>query len=186
VLIHGAGDEVLQRCHYPALVAKWNGETDAILSVSAPSNDYPGGAAIDMESYAFFNAALRFSDSELVQALKVISDNRSSGIEHLNAAKLTDLMLAKNSEVMAFIKSLSGLIRPNFLLNYDVSSLFELRGTHSQRLQITQLLQKLEAMKAIESASEGLTECQNLSEALKYLQYELSKVTPSLGKQERV
>jgi len=59
-LVHGVGDEVLQRSHYPALVAKWNGATDAVLSVSAPNSEYPGGAAVDMEAYAFLTVRCAF------------------------------------------------------------------------------------------------------------------------------
>ena len=180
VLIHGAGDEVLQRCHYPALIAKWPGETDAVLSVSAPSNDYPSGAAVDMEAYAFFNVALRFSDSELVQSIKVISDNRVSGIEHLNAAKLTEFVSSRKQEIMNFINALMMLVRPEFTLNYDLQNLFELRGTHSQRQQVTQLLKKLQVMDALDVVSGGLTSCRDLAQVLRLLQSELAGIAPSL------
>ena len=171
---------MLQRCHYPALIAKWSGETDAVLSVSVPSNDYPGGAAVDMEAYAFFNAALRFSDSELVQSLKVISDNRVSGIEHLNAAKLTELVSSGKQEIINFINALMLLVRADFTLDYDLQGLFELRGTHSQRQQVTQLLKKLQVMDALDVVSSGLTGCRDLAQVLQLLQSALAGVAPSL------
>jgi len=180
VLIHGVGDEVQQRSHYPSLVAKWSGQTDAVLSVSTPSDDYPEGAAVDMEAYAFFNSALRFSDSELVQSLKVVSDNRLSGIEELNAAKLTRYMSSNCLEVIAFAKSLISLIRPKYSIAYDTQSLFELRGTHSQRLQVTQLLQKLQVMNCVNSIDDELTQCKDLSGVLTCLKKALTAAMPSL------
>jgi len=153
-------------------------------AVSAPSNDYPGGAAVDMEAYAFFNAALRFSDSELVQSLKVISDNRVSGIEHLNAAKLTEFVSSRIKEIISFISALLVLVRPDFTLDYDLKKMFELRGTHSQRQQVTQLLQKLQVMSALDVVSSGLTDCRDLAQVLRLLQSELAGIAPSLESRE--
>ena len=181
VLVHGVGDEVLQRSHYPALVAKWNGSTDAVLSVSAPSTEYPGGAAVDMEAYAFFNSALRFSDSELVQSIKVISDNEESGIEHLDAVKLTEFISQSMGSIKAYIEELL-LIVPNvFNVNFDIDRVLQLRGTHSQRLQVQELIQKLQVMEKLSGIFEQLIACNNLKAVLVILRNELDLAIPSIG-----
>ena len=50
LLVHGVGDEVQQKCHYPPLVARWHGVSESVLSVSSPCTQYPDGAAVDMLS----------------------------------------------------------------------------------------------------------------------------------------
>lgn len=181
VLIHGVGDEVLQRSHYPAFVAKWNGPTDAVLSVSAPSTEYPGGAAVDMEAYAFFNSALRFSDSELVQSMKAISDNQESGIEHLNAAKLTEFINANVSSIKEYIKALLLIVPDSFTMNFDIDRILQLRGTHSERLQVRELAQNLQVMNRLDEIAATLFSCENLKMVLKALRDELNLAIPSLA-----
>ena len=184
VLIHGVGDEVLQRSHYPSLVAKWSGATDAVLSVSAPCTEYPGGAAVDMEAYAFFNSALRFSNSEAVQSMKVISDNQESGIEHLNAARLTGLIAANLDSIKGYIDALGLIVLPSFKVSFELDRIFQLRGTYSQRQQVRELLQMLQVMGRLESISDKLFNCDSLKEALVILRAEHSLTVPSLSEVE--
>ena len=180
LMVHGAGDEIQQRCHYPSMVAKWPGETDAVLSVSVPNDQYPGGAAVDMEAYAYFNSALRFSDSELVQSLKVVSDNQEFGFELLNAAKLTELVANNLTSIQHFIEQLQ-IIKPvGIAVDYDFDSLFELRGSHSQRLQIRELVQKLQVMGGLADIELEVAKCNNLTEVIKLCRQKLDLLIPSL------
>ena len=182
ILVHGVGDEVLQKSHYPPLVAKWPGLTDAVLTVTAPCSDYPGGAAVDMEAYAFFITANRFSDSEIVQSLKVISDNEEYGIEHLNASKLTELVQNKIADIDAYAQALLN-IRPDEF-EYDISAIQQMRGTHSQRRQAGELLKKLSALNASQEMTEleaSLADCSHLKEVLPILNQAVDSVVPSLG-----
>lgn len=190
VLVHGAGDEVQQRCHYPSLVAKWAGQTEAVLSVSAPSNVYPGGAAVDMEAFAFFNAALRLSDSELVQSLKVISDNETSGVEGLNAQKLTDFIAMNMNSITSFSSSLAELASTVFADRYknqlELPPLSHLRGTHSQRLQVQDLIVKLRALSSqktfnVDALSIEIKASSDLKAVTQLLRVQLNAITPSLA-----
>ena len=145
VRVHGCAASIEGRAHYPPLTAKWSGETDAVLSVNSPSNDYPGGAMVDMEAAAFFNAALRFSSAELVQSIKVISDNQHSGFENLDAPKITALMQPHLDAVNQFAERLHKLAIVADS-GASVSSLDEIQGTHSQRRQLSELLHKLNVL----------------------------------------
>jgi len=183
LLVHGVGDEVQQRSHYPPLVAKWQGDTDAVLSVSAPTSNYPIGAAVDMEAYAFFNVAIRFSDSELVQSLKVVSDNEQSGVEHLNAKKLTELVHMNIDEIQQFAHSFAAIKRENLIVDYALLS--HLSGTHSQRLQAHELLAKTTVLLngndfKINELEKNLKVHSKLKDALPVLRKCIDSVTPSL------
>lgn len=127
--------------YHPPLVAKWKGESSAIASVNAPTNSYAEGAMIDMESYAFFKAATLFSPSELVQSIKVISDNQEQGFEELNAAKITALMLPHIEQVNNFSAELVALC-PERKIEHPWQALLLTRSSHSQGLQLDELLSK--------------------------------------------
>jgi hypothetical protein len=49
-----------------------------VVTVDAPESRFEVDAAYDMEASGFYPTALRFSSTELVQVVKVVSDNRSS------------------------------------------------------------------------------------------------------------
>lgn len=182
-LVHGVGDEVLQKSHYPPMVAKWSGITGAVLTVNAPCSDYPGGAAVDMEAFAFFTAANRFSDSELVQSLKVVSDNQELGIEHLSAKKLTELILENIDKIDQYAHALLSINPEKYI--YE-QRLFEgVRGSHSQRLQANELLKRLCVLYSdrneVEVFEASLQTHSHLKDILPELRKAVDAVTPSLA-----
>ena len=180
-LVHGVGDEAQQRSHYPPLVAKWQGATEAVLSVSAPCRDYPGGAAVDMEGFAFYNAACRFSDAELVQSMKVVSDNEQTGIDALNAAKITDLISPHVETIHQFGQRLLSL-KPDLPLSIDdFMVLPDLRATHSQRQQLNIALNKLSVLGKTQPELDSLASgCDDVRQVLVVLNDELAALAPKL------
>ncbi len=52
----------------------------ACLTLSQPSEDYRRDTLFDMEASGFMYSALRFSNAELVQGLKIVSDNHKQHI----------------------------------------------------------------------------------------------------------
>ena len=195
MLVHGVGDEVQQRSHYPPQVAKWASVTESVLSVSVPTSNYPLGAAVDMEAYAFFNTAIRFSDSELVQSIKVVSDNEEMGVEHLNAKKLTEYVQMNIDAITAFAQSLVAIVAMQskslqFGLDaFDLNVLDNFNGTHSQRLQARELLSKISVLvncssngqQTLSELNESFKCVSRLKDALPLLRNTLDSMTPSLA-----
>jgi len=130
----------LRKLH-PPLTAKWRGQSSAIASVNAPTNSYVEGAMVDMESYAFFKAATQFSTAELVQSIKVISDNQEKSFEHLDASKITALMSPHVDAVNQFIAELEAL-SPAQAPRHPWAHLLQAPGSHSQRQQLNAALNK--------------------------------------------
>lgn len=62
---------------YPVAVAASALPSQACLTLAEPRRDYRDDSLYDMEASGFISSALHFSSAELVQAVKVISDNRS-------------------------------------------------------------------------------------------------------------
>ena len=62
--------------YYPASIAPSSLPFSPCLTLSRPGEDYREDTLFDMEASGFVYSALRFSSAELVQAIKVVSDNR--------------------------------------------------------------------------------------------------------------
>ena len=91
----------------PQLVS--NVVNSTLITVDKPEESYPERAAYDMEAAGFFPSATRCSSGELVQSIKVISDNPHQSITLLNARSIEQLITKNLSEIEQFINRLSEL-----------------------------------------------------------------------------
>jgi len=66
--------------------------SDALLTLDRPDLVYEHEGMVDMEASGFFPVACRFSSADLVQVLKVISDNRERTARGLVAKQVRLLM----------------------------------------------------------------------------------------------
>jgi nucleoside phosphorylase len=83
-----------QRSHYPALILTLPCPTHSIQTLSKPHPDYHPSHLCDMEASAFYETAVRFSSSELIVCLKIISDNQLSPAENIQAKQVAALIAA--------------------------------------------------------------------------------------------
>jgi hypothetical protein len=60
----------------------------ALITVDQPEAQYDPATLYDMEASAFYEVATRFTHSELVLVLKVISDNQQAGMGGINAKQV--------------------------------------------------------------------------------------------------
>jgi len=90
LLINRIFDESGQH-FYPAPLLNSGFKTAHCLTRSEPSTDYHPDQVYDMEASAFFDTATRFSNAELVQCVKVISDNPSHQTGR-NKARISELI----------------------------------------------------------------------------------------------
>ncbi|TDI42537.1 MAG: hypothetical protein E2P02_12815 [Acidobacteria bacterium] len=78
VRAHTILDAATKDCYYPTLLGFKELESAAVTTVDTPELQFPADTLYDMEASAFYATALRFSTSELIQCLKVVSDNRET------------------------------------------------------------------------------------------------------------
>lgn len=133
-----------ERAYYPPRVAKWAGEGVSLLSYNAPCTAYPAAQAVDMEASALFAIATRFTSAELVQSLKVISDNEKNGIENLNARRISELVAPHVTQINNFANALVALLPSEAVRTDSLRLIDALHCTHSQRQQYLDLFSKLE------------------------------------------
>ena len=180
VRVHAFIDASDLKHYYPPLTAACKNQSEALLSVNAPTSTYPESAMVDMEGLAFYRSACMFSDSELIASLKVVSDNQENSFEGLNAAKITALMQPHTDAVDKLIKSLITLAKKP-QLNDILLVLAHLRRSHSQQQQLERLLAKAAVLKLHDEISEDyFSEHKAIRDVLAELESKVNQTAPVL------
>jgi hypothetical protein len=102
-------DRVTEQRWYPPQVIKTGLVPSILTTVHAPETQYAGTGGFDMEACAFVPCARRFTTSELVQCLKVVSDNPESPVERKSAEWVSALMSARLAEITDYLSAFAGL-----------------------------------------------------------------------------
>lgn len=108
-LIDKITDVDSRKSYYPPLVFTPPCPTANIKTVSRPQLDYDLQHLCDMEASAFYETAVRFSSGELIQCLKVISDNESSPAENIQPRQVSSLIAAHVATIETILAELSRL-----------------------------------------------------------------------------
>ncbi len=93
-------DESDRRAWYPSLVFDPGIPTAEVVTVDQAESRFERDALYDMEASAFFAIASRFALVELVQVLKVVSDNRQTPPSGLEPADVSAL-IGRHTEAIA-------------------------------------------------------------------------------------
>ncbi len=102
-------DEDSSKVYYPPLISKTISETAVLTTVSKPVTQYKADQLYDMEGAAFYEIAVRFSSSELIQCLKIVSDNELTPIEKINAKQVYQWVFEQMDVIDRVIKDLLAL-----------------------------------------------------------------------------
>ena len=106
-------DKVAEQCSrktwYPVFSISNTNASAQLMTVDEPVSDYEQNCLYDMEGSAFCETASRFSIFEFIHLYKVVSDNKTIGLAHINKQYVTQLMETKLDEVDAVISSLTDL-----------------------------------------------------------------------------
>ena len=92
-----------QKSYYPSLIFTLPCSTGSIKTSSKPQFNYDELHLCDMEASAFYETAVRFSSSELILCLKVISDNQLSPIENIQPKQVAALIAAHLATVESLL-----------------------------------------------------------------------------------
>jgi adenosylhomocysteine nucleosidase len=96
----------------PSLPAVPPFPADCLLTLDRPDLGYEHEGMVDMEASGFFPTACRYSSFDLVQVLKVISDNRNNTAEGLGAKQVRSLMAGLLEPVELLVSSLQARAQP--------------------------------------------------------------------------
>lgn len=98
-VINKVSDADTHRHHYPNIPATIDIPGKALITVDQPCESYDSDFLYDMEASTYFSAAMQYSTRELVQAIKVVSDNRSSSTKEIDK-NMVSRLVERNIEVI--------------------------------------------------------------------------------------
>ncbi|MDH3695640.1 MAG: hypothetical protein OER96_13845 [Gammaproteobacteria bacterium] len=179
-LIDRITDNATQVSWYPPIVYKHNVSTNALLTVDKPETEYQGESAFDMEASGYYPTATRIATGELVQCIKVISDNSQTSAESINAGKLEGLIAGNMDEIDQIVQAINGLhgtLPINNLQEFKILT-GAWRFTTTQRHQLNELLQSCRARKvsfSVETAREA--DCVNARDVLACIDKKLKETS---------
>lgn len=91
-IAHAVEDAASGRAWYPPLAFTPPWPSEYVRTVDRPDATYSCEGIVDMEASGFYATACRFSTSELVHAVKVVSDNRERALTRLRAVEIVSLL----------------------------------------------------------------------------------------------
>ncbi|MCK4840401.1 MAG: hypothetical protein KAT04_00800 [Methylococcales bacterium] len=100
------------KCFYPQLIGNNWPESFQIKTFSIPCAQYNENCLNDMEASAFCEMAIKFSSSELIHSLKIVSDNETSSIDNINAKLVAEWITKQLTDIEMVLKKSSLLRKP--------------------------------------------------------------------------
>jgi hypothetical protein len=131
---------------YPGVALATKLPRSELLTVNKPKVDYSEPSLIDMEGYAFYEAAIKFSCRELLLLLKVVSDGPKSNVKILTPKKISKLILNNIENILVIVRQLENLSKLEFtrLIPPDICNQIKQKWhfTVTQKHQLTTLVRR--------------------------------------------
>lgn len=184
VIIKKVTEAATGQSWYPPCVFNTALPARDLLTLDRPGDDYQQ-ELFDMECSGYFRAASDSATAELIQAVKIVSDNAEQPMARVNPAlisRLTTRNLPALEEIIQQLLALSKLLQRLGAPAPDYHTLIaQRRFTASQRHQLRALLRKWQARRPGDTAlSDRLTEQKSAAAVLRFLQDELDQMPVSL------
>ncbi|OOZ43568.1 5'-methylthioadenosine/S-adenosylhomocysteine nucleosidase family protein [Solemya velum gill symbiont] len=109
-LCHQVIDKLSKQVFYPQLVIKSPWPSESLFTLDEPDDSYGDDALLDMEASSFFATANRYATAELVQVVKVVSDNAEAPINDIpTKQQIIELLAPQVEQLKHFSDSLQQL-----------------------------------------------------------------------------
>ncbi len=179
VIINKVTDAASGQTWYPSRVFTTTLPAYHLLTLDQPDNNYRE-ELFDMECAGFFQAASECATLELVQALKIISDNAAQPMSGVNPDLVSSLMkqnLPVVEEIMQQLLALSKLQRRLHDPGPDYHTLIRHRHfTVTQQHQLQSLLRKWRALHPGDKGlADSLSSKKTATEILQFMQDKLDR-----------
>jgi nucleoside phosphorylase len=176
-LIDKITDGDSDRRYYPPLLFTPPCPTHSLQTGSKPQLTYHPLHLCDMEGSAFYETATRFSSGELVQCLKIVSDNESSPAQDIQPKLVTEIISAQLSTIATILKELTQLA--NLLTKPELPEFNHLLSRHhfsaNEQIQFKKLLSRWRLVTGQNMIELADGSPKNGKEFLKLLNYALNE-----------
>jgi hypothetical protein len=137
VLAHTVRDAAFGKSYHPTLLDGPDLEAVEIRTVERPEVEFDSDALYDMEAYGFVATAIRFSTSELVQSIKIVSDNRGTTAAAWTPEAVRDLVEERADDVVGAAERFREIARDLEPLRRAETETKELVGAFRDRARFT-------------------------------------------------
>jgi nucleoside phosphorylase len=166
-----------QRSYYPAFIFTPPCPTGSIQTVSKPLLNYDQLHLCDMEASAFYETAVRFSSSELILCLKVISDNQLSHAGNIQPERVAGLIAAHLSSIETLLMTVFAKVE---LITMPETGLFELliqrhHFSFNEKLQLKNQLSRWNLVTDHQLLEFDETRLHNGKDVLRWLDKKINK-----------
>ncbi len=174
---HKITDQDTQKHFYPQLpFSNKFCPSLSLTTVSQVQQHYAEDTLYDMEAAAFFETASRFSSSELIVCLKVISDNADAGTSQINSKQVSTWITAQLQTIDRLLhltqQARTGI--PDVAdqdFNYWTA---HIHCTVNEKLQLKQLLQRWHTLSTAAALTLPVQEIKSARQLLMLLEQHLS------------
>ena len=143
LVAHKVTDFATKKVWYPHRLFQSISSSD-LVTVDKPADNYLYDQLHDMEASAFVESARHFSHAELVQSIKVVSDNEEHHHTNLNPKRATQLIAENTEHIVECVENLQALLQ-SLTPPEDQISTAILENWHfsvSQKVQLKRLVQR--------------------------------------------
>ncbi|OAI02742.1 hypothetical protein [Methylomonas methanica] len=170
-------DAETQRRFYPQLAFDAPCSTLPLITLSRADADYSDENLRDMEASAFYEIAVKFSSSELIHCLKVVSDNAESALEKINEESVAAWVQARIADVEHMIAVLTRLREslPTSGSELYKQWLEQFHFTATNAAKLHMLLNRWQVLNRAATFNLAETKAGNARELLAWLESQLEK-----------
>lgn len=179
VLGHKIMDSESGRSFYPQLPFTVSVPTDSVFTQAKPNTDYPTEGVFDMEASGFYEMAVKFSSSELIQVVKIISDNAQSPVTEITEIAVEKWVDSQLSNILLLIDRIGDCHSPgpqNNMTQIQLTLSEQFHITVSQSLKLKALLQRWWLLKGDTELKWREAGSKNAKELLAWIENELDSV----------
>lgn len=163
------------RCFYPQMPFAASCTSHSVQTGSRPNTGYAENLLSDMEAAGFYEMAVKFSSSELIQVMKIVSDNAQSTISHINETLTEEWIERQLPTIDQIVTRLIGLRETN---QVETSPVYQelidnFHFTLSRSLKLKALLRRWQLLKGNEIITWRETKSRNAKELLIWIEKQL-------------
>jgi hypothetical protein len=159
-------DNQTQKSIYPPQLFSCPLPKTILETVEKPVTEYKYGLAYDMEGYGYFKSASRHSSAELVQSVKVVSDNPDNPISHFDKSTVHEMISSHLPSIVHIInemETLSHQILPDPEIELGFTKIFPSQPftetqSHQLRKAVRQAIALGVPLSELEDASQHSTD----------------------------
>jgi hypothetical protein len=99
-------DDSSEESFYPPQIFEHSFAVSCLQTCSKPCSNYQPNLGYDMEAHAFYRTACQFSIRELVQVIKIVSDNPDHDLNQVNPKEVPAMMETRLKEIDTLVKQI--------------------------------------------------------------------------------